>query len=177
VVFGFKGHNNYATVIDKYDPDISIVSSGPHIDDTGDVNHIMTQIDHHHKTRLKRGLRVPTTIWKTQNPGHWGCQTSKEPLDLGPVEITSELIMTKILKTTCTKGRDKYGWCALVDFDKFAKKVAPTLGFKVLDMSPLYLRPDAHVLGKKEDCLHFCQPGPLNVFSIFLLQMLYNKEV
>jgi hypothetical protein len=177
VVFGFKGHNYYSSIVDKHEPDISIISAGPHIDDAGDVDHIITQVDQHHKTRQKQNKKVPTTIWKTQNPGHPGCQKTTIPIDFGrDMKITTELIKRSILNTTCI-GRDKFGWCSFIEFDRFVKVRCPQVGFKILDMAPLYLRMDAHVIGKKDDCLHYCQPGPLNLFSILFLQMLANNEV
>ena len=47
-----------------------------------------------------------------------------------------------------------------------------TLG--VIDMSPLYQRPDAHAL---DDCLHFCTPGPLDLFGELLMAALSNGEL
>ena len=73
------------------------------------------------------------------------------------------------------KKFDRYHWNLEVDFDELSRNVSLEYGFEVLDMSPLYLRPDSHPGGT--DCLHFCIPGPLNLFSILLLQMLYNKEI
>jgi hypothetical protein len=52
-----------------------------------------------------------------------------------------------------------------------------TSGFQLLSMEPLYLRPDAHVYGSKHDCMHYCQPGPLDLFSVLLLQMMVTGEV
>lgn len=49
------------------------------------------------------------------------------------------------------------------------------LGLEWIDMSPVLWRSDAHQ--SAEDCLHFMMPGPMNLFSILLLQKLYNKEI
>lgn len=72
---------------------------------------------------------------------------------------------------------DKYGWNHFHLFDKFTNTQNIKHDYKIIDLTPLYLRPDAHVKGKKDDCLHFCMPGPLDLFSIILQQMLYNKEI
>ena len=44
----------------------------------------------------------------------------------------------------------------------------------------LRLRPDAHKANRiagKEDCLHWCFPGPLDVFPIILFNKLSNGEI
>ena len=59
-------------------------------------------------------------------------------------------------------------------------------GMKYLDMSMLFLRPDAHPGAFNKyfhdgddfmDCLHFCMPGPYDLFPVLLLQMLFNGEI
>lgn len=47
----------------------------------------------------------------------------------------------------------------------------------IIDISPLYLRPDMHIVGSHQDCLHACEPGALNLFSNAFLQMLVNNEL
>lgn len=46
---------------------------------------------------------------------------------------------------------------------------------KILDLSPLCYKSDAHPGGN--DFLHYCMPGPIDLFPIILLQMLYNDEI
>ena len=90
-----------------------------------------------------------------------------------------------------------YHWELHPSFDQMAMQFAADLGMGVIDMSPLYLRPDAHIGGttgngyhmllageqrgaapEKMDCLHYCLPGPVDLFNVLLLQALveWNDE-
>jgi hypothetical protein len=162
VIFGFKGHHNYANLVDAEHPNITVVTAGPHIDDKGDIDAILNGVFKHLHFRRSKNLSVPSVIWKTQNPGHLECHRHTVPVK--EYKLNSSVL-------------DRYRWSEFLRFDNYTDVQAPLKGFKVLHMSPLFLRPDAHVKGHKADCLHYCQPGPLNLFSNVLLQMLYNKEV
>jgi hypothetical protein len=52
--------------------------------------------------------------------------------------------------------------------------------YDVLDMEPLYQRPDAHPSSAgriANDCLHYCFPGPVShLFSRLMMQKLFNNE-
>eukprot|EP00928_Gymnodinium_smaydae_P085561 TRINITY_DN69064_c0_g1_i1.p1 TRINITY_DN69064_c0_g1~~TRINITY_DN69064_c0_g1_i1.p1 ORF type:complete len:385 (+),score=37.30 TRINITY_DN69064_c0_g1_i1:64-1218(+) len=61
---------------------------------------------------------------------------------------------------------NEYDHALFPSYDAMAKKTMNALGVEVIDMSMLYLRGDAHPPG---DCLHFCSPGPLDVFARILL--------
>jgi hypothetical protein len=67
--------------------------------------------------------------------------------------------------------KDRRALTAQFDLKKNAIPV-----IQVLDMYPLYLRPDAHPHVIK-DCLHYCQPGPLNLFPIILYNMLLTNQI
>jgi GDSL/SGNH-like Acyl-Esterase family found in Pmr5 and Cas1p len=162
VIFGFKGHHNYPGIVDTVDPNITIVTAGAHIDDTGDIDTILNGIQKHNHFRATKNKTVPSVIWKTQNPGHQNCHAYTEPIK--EFKINNSIL-------------DKYRWNDMRHFDQYTDKKCPSMGFRVLHVSPLWLRPDAHVRGAKDDCLHYCMPGPLNLFSNILLQMLFNKEV
>ena len=162
VIFGFKGHQNYANLVDEIEPNITIVTAGAHIEDRGDVDTILHGINLHQQTRASLGKTVPTVVWKTQNPGHLACHKYKSPV--------AEFAVNKSVP-------DHYRWTEFTKFDKHTDIQCPKYGFKILHMSPLYLRPDAHIEGHKEDCLHYCMPGPLDLFSIILQQMLFNNEI
>ena len=100
-----------------------------------------------------------TLVWKTMNPGHVGCSpVSNTPLN----DHWSHR----------QNHTDMYNWFIFPYLDSYAKRVATKIGVKVVDMSPLYYRQDAH-----SDCLHYCMPGPVDLYSILLLNMLYNEEV
>jgi len=93
------------------------------------------------------------------------------------------------------KSLDVYSWSMMLPLDTMAldlskppgtnSKQGPNshrnpdlglgLGLRWLDMSPVFWRSDAHPAAN--DCLHFMLPGPMNLFSILVLQMLYNNEI
>jgi hypothetical protein len=56
-------------------------------------------------------------------------------------------------------------------YDAMARHKLEPLGVKFVDLSPLYLRGDAHPVGQK-DCLHFCAPGPVDIFPRVLHHVL-----
>ena len=119
-------------------------------------------------TKIRRTYKQPPKfIWKTQNPGHHACKTgvSEKPLD-------------NLEQYTFVDNVNK--WNLHRAYDEIARNVSASLGMKVIDMSPLYLRIDGHpgylaydVRGG--DCLHFCLPGPLDIFSIMLLHLLRGE--
>jgi hypothetical protein len=41
-IYRFKGHNNYAELVNEINPNITIITAGPHIDDSGDLTNILT---------------------------------------------------------------------------------------------------------------------------------------
>lgn len=86
-------------------------------------------------------------VWKTMNPAHLHCDNYTEPTNIYKVPTAD----------------DKFGWAWFHVYDKMMLKLAVEYGLDVIDMRPLYLRPDAHPGHRawqwKEDCLHFCMPG------------------
>ena len=141
---------------------ITILSSGPHLQDVGDLDAILFGLLSLIKSY--RELTNTTFVWKTQNPAHFQCDSYNAPT----VGSTGYPIPPNL---------DKYHWNALPDYDNYIRSNSSEAryGFKILDMSPLYYRADAHA--GNGDCLHFCMPGPVDLFSILLLQMLYNGEL
>ena len=121
-------------------------------------------------------------IWKLQNAMHVNCSHFRYPISQAELEDLHQL--TKV---------GEYNWHLYPEYDKMAIDMARDLNpdlVRILDMSPLHLRPDAHPgsmymtgQGSKvtdleaSDCGHFCLPGPLDLFSIIMLQWLYLKEI
>jgi hypothetical protein len=116
---------------------------------------------------LKRNI---TFIYKTSNTGHCDCEDFRS---IGPIieGMNDHLDRVK---------HDKYHWEHSYVLDQeiieYAKKNISDL--LILSMNPLFQRPDSHP-GKyvSYDCLHYCTPGPLNIFSHFLLQAMINNEL
>ena len=107
-------------------------------------------------------------IWKSVNPPHLDCTTH-----------TGGPIAGRDVYNRPGDVSDKYGHANVEVLDTFWRGVIASgrTFFKLLDMRPLYQRPDAHVRGANNDCLHYCQPGALDIFSRLLLQMLLTGDI
>ena len=147
--------------------DLAVINVGAHIEDEGDFWAILDTLHKIIRLRTALGGKIPTIIYKSQNPPHLACDVHDTPID----EFVPNLHNVE----------DKYHFENLYQLDAFMRKYAGNAtnesGFKLLSMEPLYLRPDAHVFGTKKDCMHYCQPGPLDLFSVLLQQMMANGEV
>lgn len=146
-------------------PDISIMAAGAHLLDLGDMKATLAFLKSFIE-EIHANLPKIEFLWKTQNPGHARCSLAHEPVNISQYPIPSAF--------------DVYNWNQEVVFDDFSRNHSKLLGYNVIDMSPLYLRPDAHpgkLSNGLQDCLHYCLPGPLNLFAVALMQMLYNKEI
>jgi hypothetical protein len=65
-------------------------------------------------------------------------------------------------------------------FDEISRNYSRDTGISLLDVSPLYQRPEAHAGLTPEgftDCLHYAMPGALDITASILLTMLYNNEI
>ena len=158
-VHGCGQDTTLSSAIDYSHPDIVIMNIGAHLGDVGDLDAILFAL----LGVIKKSTADYNTtfVWKTQNPGAWNCDSFHSPSETDGYPIS--------------EGQDRYKWNNFPLYDDYARKNTKRYGFKILDMSPLYYRPDAHVGGS--DCLHFCLPGPVDIFPIVLLQMLYNREI
>lgn len=150
--------NTIHTAHQEIKPNISIFTTGAHLQDVGDLDAIFFGLREFFRSE---SLRNVTLLWKTQNPGHYDCNLHKAPTDKPSNSVPKQL--------------DKYHWNAHVEFDEYAKNHSKAYNIGIIDMSPLYLRADSHP--GDEDCLHYCMPGPIDLFAVLLLQMLYNGEI
>lgn len=146
---------------DNMDADVMIFSGGPHQWQT--IKQLKALLDYA-ETRInylreKKGDKAPFFIWKSINPGHVDCVKDGGISDF--TKVRSEW-----------SPSDKYYWFQFVRYDTFAKEWAHRIGIDFIDMSPLQYRQDAHA-----DCLHFCTPGPLDIFSEIMLTKLYTGEI
>ena len=160
----------------KIKPDISIFNVGAHLKDIGDLDFII------HSFRefiaKEKADRNVTFLWKTQNPGHVNCTNYREPFQ----DYSLGKDMDKVFHNDPNAiEQTKYNWNLFPIFDDIARNKSNFIGYKVIDMDPLYLRPDAHPAqlpdGRKRDCLHFCLPGPLQLFAVLLQTMMFNGEL
>ena len=145
-------------------PDIAILSTGAHYLSV-DTYHSMWRILAKGIEDIRRKYKHPPKfVWKTQNPGHHACRTGDHETPLQSIDQYKPI-------------DDKNKWNLHRNYDEIARNKSAELGIQVIDMSPLYLRPDGHpgylaydIRGG--DCLHYCLPGPLNIFSILVMHML-----
>jgi len=175
------GEKRFDEYIEDINPDIAIITAGAWLQDHGDLQNVFNEVDKR-ISQLKENpnIKLPQFIWKTQNPGHVKCNHYIHPISHDLYKDMSDYHQEKVVKPVGWTGLDPYYWHMHPEFDTMAREWAAARNYAVLDMSPLYLRPDSHV-GKYDaaniDCLHYCLPGPLDLFARVLLQMLKNKEI
>ncbi len=158
-----KGKNLFEYVL-SLKPDLCLFTGGAWFHDMATLIEVWDHIKIHW-TEMKTYSPKTKFIWKTQNPPHTNCYNRTTPIDH---------------YTSTPENLDIYHYNLLPTFDEYNYNMSVELGFKVLDVSPLYLRPDAHpssVPGVAPDCLHFCLPGPLDIVGNILLTMMFNGEI
>jgi hypothetical protein len=147
---------NFYQIVARYQPDICIFNAGPHMHDLGDIYTVWYNLEQNWPSVVRSSPHTKF-VWKTINPGHVNCSGYHAPTrtyEPGPANM------------------DWYGYRLYPEFDGWSYHYSRKLNFTVMDMAMLYLRPDGH-----SDCMHFCLPGPLDVFSRIFLTMLYTGEI
>lgn len=110
------------------------------------------------KLREDATFRKMKFIWRTIIPPHYDCKSFTNPTN-------NPLILGNA-------SNDKYLWGWVPTFDTIAVQMMHREAVDILNMYPLYFRPDGHL--SEKDCLHYCQPGPLNLFGTILHHYLYH---
>jgi hypothetical protein len=117
-----------------------------------------------HKGAFSERLRF---IWKTINTPHDDCAKQYQPLTTLPDYEPNGNLMVKFGHHGMVRLCDNVARHVFTGKDRLSS---------VIDMSPLYLRPDAHTV----DCLHFCvnrySGTPLTYFARALLNALLHPE-
>ena len=128
-----------------------------------------------------RQLKTSTTksnvtfVWKSQNAGDFRCGNFTTPWP----ESTVAKIEKEIISSRGGEG-DGYKWSMFPYIDQEAEKRCIRDRVHYIDMSPTYFRRDAHRYDEKSarwDCLHYCVPGPLNLFATLLLNLMLALSV
>jgi hypothetical protein len=148
-------------------PDIAIFNFGAHSHDDGDLSCWWDGFNQTMKSEEMLTLRKHkniTFLWRSNQPGHVNCTGETSPNSYGIRNYPQY-----------NNSIDWYNWSAHKKWDYSSAVNAEKIGMKIIDLSPLYYRSDAHPGGN--DCLHYCMPGPIDLFPILLLQMLYNEEI
>ena len=159
--FGIKeGELSLKPYFHLFQPDIVVLTFGAHAQDDGDVWTVWSFLEPI-IAEIRNDFPDTQFVWRSQNPGHVNCHAYSQPSDhYDSVEEQNS-------------GHDRYRWHTLPHIDEYNKNKSIELNITFLDLSPLYLRPDSHT---PAECLHYCMPGPLNIFSRMMLQLLYNKK-
>lgn len=160
---------------------ILVVNWGAHWDvnyaSGSDINSFLAFLDADILQKLTVAQRgMLSLVWRTNHAGHYRCPNALKP------ESHAEQI---------ANGRYTDVYPYLFRYEELigvmnmnATKRAMEWGGTVMDMAPLHDRPDAHVgsFGLENtqwrmDCLHSCQPGPVDIGANIFLQMLTNNEI
>ena len=155
---------------------IVVLTAGPWFSDLGDMEWGLNYINETLTRWRAEQKTLPRMIWKTQNPGHANCDEFA-----GPISWYEERLMN------LSYVQSEYNWNLFPIFDRMAKEFFADMDVEILDMAPLFLRPDAHPgkvgkvhkLGANQsvkDCLHYCVPGPLDLFATLLYHALLEPS-
>jgi hypothetical protein len=139
-------------------PDIVIVSAGPHVNHDEDMERILSEVVEGHKREFPH---LPL-IWRTNFPG--GC--AEQPLPR-PLEGEEEVLAHWRDYSSRRQIYNYDGWDARAA-DLFAGNEARAARRFLLDLSPLRLRPDAHVGslprgGGRRSVIHRTEPEPKGI--------------
>jgi len=129
---------------DKYDGDIYILGLGAWVHNRKKYSDTIDIMYDKIKKRLSEP-NPPMFIWKTVSGA--GC---------GPINTIA-----------VDHADPSYTYDLFPTYDAMAREKLSPLGVKFIDLSPLYLRGDAHPT-HQGDCLHFCAPGPVDIFPRLL---------
>jgi hypothetical protein len=157
-------HTDWVDIMKSFKASIVVLGFGAHHHSIKEYITLWDLVTRHvkqyHADEYIRGHNV-TVILRTIIPPHLNCSVHS------PVLAVAQEIEPG-------NRNDLYHWDLFPIFDDTAKRYATQLGWSVIDMSPLRLRPDAHPEG---DCLHYCIPGPLSLFDQVLQTMLVSGEL
>jgi hypothetical protein len=155
------------------DGDIVVLTVGAHLLSWHDMinvsNVVLQQI-----MSMKKERPSLTFVYKTQQPG--GCTNEIANVSLSPLEVGKNFVSI---------SRKNFNHPLFYEYDNAVIRRLQGLEIPFLDMRMLYSRTDAHRSSQANvkhcrrasncDCLHFCSPGPLDMFAILLLQLLRNN--
>jgi hypothetical protein len=163
-------HMDWGDFIEKSEATIIILSLGTHYKDMDSYRKAWHLLEaKYHSLRDNLNLEKTTILIRTLNPAHVPHDrnaTITEPLRSLPYIEKSD-------------RNDIHGHYIQPIFDEISKQYARKLGFGIIDMSPLSYRIDAHpgVGAWGKDWLHYCSPGPLDLFNDILMTMMVNQEL
>jgi hypothetical protein len=152
----------------KRDDDIIVLTVGGHVLKQRDLSGVSdTVIQQMVELRKKRpGLQF---VYKSQQPG--GCTPQIANVSWTPSEAARQFPWRRKLFN--------FNYPLMYEYDERTIRKLQAHNIPFLDMRMLYSRSDAHPYsrgrGKVTDCLHFCSPGPLDVFPSLFMRLLQRK--
>jgi hypothetical protein len=151
----------------EHRPSIVIMGLGPHVQPRWGFDDAMREYSRAIAKLVKQIFELRTempnveVVWKTISGGHASvgkdCHSATGPLAVPP--DFAGFVGTP-------------NWRYFPAFDAVAVPALRAAGCEIVDMSPVYLRPDAHSVS---DCLHFCEPGPLGLVAVEMLKLLRRE--
>ena len=144
--------------------DIAIINFGAHAHSDEELISMQDDFNNAMQSNQMNALRKERKViflWRTNHPGHVNCNNYLKPSQLGIDEFPQY-----------NRSLDIYNWSGFNRWDDISVQNAISLDMQVLDVSPIYYRADAH-----SDCLHYCLPGPVDLFTILLYQKLITGEI
>ena len=118
--------------------------------------------------QLRKRLVDFKIIYKTENVGHTGCQEFTGP----------DNALNQVDRLVALNAFNKYKWNYEIETQTRFIRFAHNHDIDIIRMHPLYSRPDGHIItkGLGIDCLHYCAPGPLNIFSRLFYHYLFMGD-
>jgi hypothetical protein len=168
------------TVLNISRPTVVVLGWGAHALHTQDMRAFLDYLDRdivNNPVLLERQRKEVSFLWRTNHPGHYHCDKAITALHSSQWNVN--------VSSGSSNETDHYRYAQFPAWDAMCTQWAQnrTTPIPVLDMRPLYGRPDAHPALSVDrgvqinDCLHSCLPGPMDMGANILLQMLYNKEI
>ena len=119
-------------------------------------------------------------LWRSTVPGHWNCSNITSD---GASTLSSPWTQPLLARYASTNGSlvyperrwsSAYGWDKIAPQNLIARRLVedPAVRGIFLDvLGPTELRHDAHMTPMR-DCLHYCQPGPLDTWVVLFYNVL-----
>lgn len=175
-MLGIKKHKlrdaDWYTVLQKYQPDFFIWSVGPHIHNELQWKEEIFEVLLANMTSEGTRRAFPNTqfIYRTNQPA--GCHFNRTILLPDRVDQAARMFDFEAMNL------QYYQWEWFYWRDVYALARCQQVGMRTLDLRMLYSRVDAHPGFDKKggDCLHFCQPGPLDVVADVLYDLLLEED-
>lgn len=145
------GHMNrgmkWIKAVRLYDPDIVLMSAGPHIRRQQDYQIMLETVYAQLIKEHNKSMRDKLLIWKTISPGGIA--------SLGIVDEIPNLDDNETMAMWIEQGyQPAWRWDLFPKYDRMAKEYFRSKGIAVLDVEPLYYRLDNHPGTNIHHCAH-----------------------